>query len=86
MGTVEDLYRLFSYQQFLYAEIEYFITDEWEEWRKRQLDYIRLINEFTSRKFDAVLVTEARAKAEYSPHLFWAKKIEFIKKKRSGLI
>ncbi|MDE1533687.1 hypothetical protein P5706_33880 [Pseudomonas sp. ChxA] len=86
VGTVEDLYRLFSYQQFLYAEIEYFITDEWEEWRKRQLDYIRLINEFTSRKFDAVLVTEARAKAEYSPHLFWAKKIEFIKKKRSGLI
>jgi len=86
VGTVEDLYRLFSYQQFLYAEIEYFLTDEWDEWRKRQLDYIRLINEFTSRKFDVALVNEAKAKAESAPHLFWAKKIEFMKKKRSGSI
>lgn len=75
VGTVEDLYRLFSYQQFLYAEIEYFLTDEWDEWRKRQLDYIRLINEFTSRKFDVALVNEAKAKAESAPHLFWAKRL-----------
>ncbi|MGY2257699.1 hypothetical protein [Pseudomonas sp. SDO55104_S430] len=86
VGAVEDLFRLFSYQQFLYAEIEYFLTDEWDEWRKRQLDYIRLINEFTSQKFDAALVNEAKAKAESAPHLFWAKKIEFMKDKRSGLI
>lgn len=86
VGTLEDLYRLFSYQQFLFAEVEYFLTDEWGEWRKRQLEYICLINEFTSRKFDAELVNEAKAKAESAPHLFWAKKIEFLKKKRSGSI
>ena len=86
VGTLEDLYRLFSYQQFLYAEVEYFLTDEWEAWRKRQLDYIRLINEFTMQKFDPALVARARAKAEKSPHLFWAKKIEFMTKKRAGSI
>ena len=84
VGTQEDLYRLFSYQQFLYAEVEYFLTDEWEAWRRRQFDYIKLINEFTSRKFDAALVKRAKAKAELSPHLFWAKKIEFMKKRRGG--
>ncbi|QCI15707.1 hypothetical protein E6B08_30615 (plasmid) [Pseudomonas putida] len=84
VGTQEDLYRLFSYQQFLYAEVEYFLTDEWEAWRRRQFDYIKLINEFTSRKFDAALVKRAKAKAESSPHLFWAKKIEFMKKRRGG--
>ncbi|ETK17407.1 hypothetical protein H097_15546 [Pseudomonas sp. FH4] len=84
VGTLEDLYRLFSYQQFLHAEVEYFLTDEWEAWRKRQFDYINLINEFTSRKFDAALVKRAKAKAESSPHLFWAKKIEFMKKKMGG--
>lgn len=81
VGTVEDLYRLFSYQQFLYAEIEYFLTEEWAAWRERQCNYIKLINDFTSRKFDAGLVKEAKAKAEESPHLFWARKIEFMKKK-----
>jgi len=86
VGTVEDLYRLFSYQKFLYAEIEYFLTDEWEAWRKRQLDYINLINQFTSREFDAALVSRAKAKAELSPHLFWAKKIEFMERRRGGAI
>lgn len=84
VGTLADLYRLFSYQQFLYAEIEYFLTEEWAVWRKRQFDYIRLINDFTSRRFNADLVKQAKAKAEASPHLFWATKIEFMKKKQDG--
>lgn len=83
VGTLEDLYRLFSYQQFLYTEVEYFLTDEWDAWRKRQFDYIRLIDDFT-RKFDLALVSQARAQAKSSPHLFWAKKIELIKKKLGG--
>ncbi|MEY7874989.1 hypothetical protein [Enterobacter roggenkampii] len=86
VGTLEDLYRLFSYQQFLYAEIEYLIDDEWKEWRKHQSSYILLINEFTAQKFDATLINQARAKAELTPHPFWAKKIEFMKKKTGGLI
>lgn len=86
VGTLEDLYRLFSYQQFLYAEIDYFLTDEWEAWRKRQRDYIQLIDQFTSRKFDVVLVSQAKAKAQAAPHPFWAKKIELMEKKRGGKI
>lgn len=86
VGELEDLYRLFSYQQFLYAEVEYYFTEEWESWRKRQFAYIKLINDFTSQKFNTALVGRARAKAESAPHLFWAKKIEFIKKKRDGTL
>lgn len=86
VGTLEDLYRLFSYQQFLYAEAEYLFDDEWSEWRKHQNSYILLINEFTSRKFDTTLTAQARARAESAPHPFWAKKIEFMKKKVGGVI
>ena len=86
VGTVEDLYRLFSYQQFLYAEIEYFLTDEWGKWRERQFNYIRLIDDFTSKKFNSTLVSQAKNEAECAPHPFWAKKIEFMKKKMSGLL
>nr|WP_159465546.1 hypothetical protein [Scandinavium goeteborgense] len=84
IGTLDDLYRLFSYQKFLYTEIEYFLTDEWDAWRKRQLNYIRLIDDFTSQKFNHVLVSQAKVKAELSPHLFWSNKIEFMKKKLGG--
>lgn len=86
VGTLDDLYRLFSYQQFLYAETEYFLTDEWDAWRQRQFNFIRLIDDFTSRKFDLALVLQAKTKAESSPHLFWNKKIEFMKKKLGGEI
>lgn len=86
VGTLEDLYRLFSYQQFLYAEVEYYLTDEWEAWRKRQFNYIQLIDAFTLQKFDPALVARAKTKAEASPHLFWAKKIEFMKKRMDGRI
>jgi hypothetical protein len=86
VGTLEDLYRLFSYQQFLYAEVDYYLTDEWEAWRKRQFNYIQLIDAFTLQKFDPALVARAKAKAEASPHLFWAKKIEFMKKRMDDRI
>lgn len=84
VGTLEDLYRLFSYQKFLYAEVEYFLSDEWDTWRTRQFAYIRIIDDFTSKKFDLALVLQAKAQAESTPHLFWAKKIEFMKKKLDG--
>ncbi|SDY44966.1 hypothetical protein SAMN05444506_103131 [Pseudomonas syringae] len=86
VGALEDLFRLFSYQQFLHAEVEYFLTDEWEGWRRRQFDYIRLIDEFTLQKFDPALVVQAKAKAISSPHLFWSRKIELMKKKMGGEI
>ncbi len=84
VGTLDDLHRLFSYQQFLHAEIGYFLTDEWEAWRSRQYNYIRLIDEYTHRKFDSELIGQAKAKALEEPHPFWATKIKFMKKKASG--
>ncbi len=84
VGTLDDLYRLFSYQQFLYAEVEYFLTDEWSAWRKRQFNFIQMIDDFTSQKFNHALISQAKAKAKSSPHLFWSKKIEFMKKKLGG--
>lgn len=86
VGAIEDLHRLFSYQQFLRLEVEYFLTYEWDAWRKRQLDYIQLIDVFTSRSFDGALVSQAKAKAELDPHPFWARKIALMKKKWSGMI
>lgn len=86
VGSLEDLYRLFSYQQFLHAEIEYFLTDEWDAWRKRQSGFIKLIDNFTSSKFDKDLVLKAKTKAENAPHPFWAKKIEFMKKTRGSAL
>lgn len=86
VGTLEDLYRLFSYQSFLQVEIDYYLTDEWEEWRKRQRAYIYLVDEFTTRKFDSVLVGQAKAKAQETPHPFWATKIKYLRKKAGGLM
>lgn len=86
VGTLEDLHRLFSYQQFLYAELDYVLTDEWNAWRNRQLAYIQLINEFTLRNFDAALIKQAKDKVESAPHPFWANKIDFMKKKRDSAI
>ncbi|MFP8282065.1 hypothetical protein ACLHYC_01455 [Pseudomonas aeruginosa] len=86
VGTLEDLYRLFSYQQFLHAEIGYFLTDEWEAWRQRQSSIIALIDDFTARKFSQALIGEARAKAEVSPHPFWSSKIKLMKKIRGDAL
>ncbi|WP_432218605.1 hypothetical protein ACREYJ_04575 [Pseudomonas kribbensis] len=82
VGTVADLHRLFSYQQFLHAEIDYFLTDEWAAWRKRQINYIQLINDFTASQFDHELIERAKHQAAVSPHRFWATKIDFMRKKR----
>lgn len=81
VGAVADLHRLFSYQKFLHAEIEYFLTDEWADWRKRQLNYIELIDNFTASQFDHELIEQAKHQAAESPHLFWAAKIDFMRKK-----
>jgi len=43
-----------------------------------------MIDDFTSQKFNHALISQAKAKAKSSPHLFWSKKIEFMKKKLGG--
>lgn len=86
VGTLDDLYRLFSYQYFLQVELDYFLADEWEGWRKRQRAFIKLVDEFISRKFDSALVGQAKTKAQVSPHPFWATKIKYLRKKSGGLM
>ncbi|MFV1943529.1 hypothetical protein VPH49_22200 [Pseudomonas luteola] len=86
VGTMGDLYRLFSFQQFLHAEIGYFLTDEWEAWRQRQRSIIALIDDFTSRKFSQELISEARTMAEESPHPFWSSKIKLMKQIRGNAL
>lgn len=79
-GTFSDLYRLFSYQQFLIAEASYYLSDEWAAWRKRQTEFVELIDKFTAKNFDQELLSMAKSKAQTSPHPFWAKKIAFMEK------
>lgn len=86
VGELDDLYRLFSYQQFLIAEIYYYPTEEWEVWRNRQRQYIKSIDEFSYSKLDSNVVRQAKVKAEADPHPFWATKIKYLKKKMEGLI
>lgn len=83
-GTVEDLYRLFSYQEFLRVEIEYYLGDEWKAWRDARSRHILFISEFTSKSFPASIVKKAKAKAESVPHAFWAMKIDFLKKQNGA--
>lgn len=85
-GTVEDLYRLFSYQEFLKVEAEYYLTDEWASWREVRFKHIEFISEFTSKNFAASIVEKAKVKAEITPHAFWATKIKFLKKKHDALL
>lgn len=81
VGSPEDLYRLFSYQQFLKLEIAYYPDNEWSNWRTRQLEHISLIDEFTLSNFDSSVVAGARLKAEQNAHPFWAKKIALLEKR-----
>ncbi|OPE21599.1 hypothetical protein APA99_36165 [Pseudomonas aeruginosa] len=63
-----------------------FCRRQWAAWRKRQGDFIRLIDEFTSRKFKIELIEAAKAKAKASPHPFWGCKIEFMRKVRGDAL
>lgn len=78
VGTVEDLYRLFSYQLFLRIEAEHYPTEEWAGWRDRNKHLIDLIDKFTSENFNAELISQAKTKAQTSPHPFWARKRDHI--------
>lgn len=72
VGTVRDLYRLFSFQQFLMSEIDYYAMDEWNEWQNHHQNLIVLIDRIASEHFTSEMVTEAKALAEKDPHPFWA--------------
>ena len=60
---------------FLAHEIDYYLTDEWAEWRAHHRMLIELIDQFTRDNFGHGLVDCAKASALAKPHPFWAVKI-----------
>jgi len=75
VGTVQDLYRLFSFQRFLMSEMDYYVTSEWDEWRHNHQNLIARIDRLASENFFPETVEKAKDLAEKSPHPFWAIRI-----------
>ncbi|WP_207001352.1 hypothetical protein [Trinickia mobilis] len=80
VGQVDELWRLFSFQAFAKAELEYLdamlgaerTTDvALEDLRDRYRISIPYIDQFTKRQFPARIVKEARAKTRNGLHPFW---------------
>lgn len=82
VGEDEDLWRLFSYQSYLHAQLEHLRLSAprsdlvtWSE------EAIAFVDDFTARHFDKRTVKGAKERASRSPHPFWAGEIG---KARSG--
>lgn len=85
VGSVKDLHRLFSFQEFMRAEIEYMSAPDMEEWREHRRNLIDLVDRFTSARFSASVVSAAKAMAATSPHPFWAARIRTVFNRSGGL-
>lgn len=72
VGSLADLHRLFSFQRFLIAEIDYYPAEEWHQWQLHHRDLIAAIDKIVSDHFVPELVTEAKQLAEKELHPFWA--------------
>ena len=66
------MHRLFSFQRFLIAEIDYYPAEEWHQWQLHHRDLIAAIDKIVSDHFVPELVTEAKQLAEKELHPFWA--------------
>jgi hypothetical protein len=75
VGTIEDLHRLFSFQQFLIHEMDYYSLAEWTEWKAHHRDLIARIDQITSENFNSDIVSEAKTLAKANPHKFWSIRI-----------
>lgn len=80
VGSADELWRLFSFQEFAKGELKYLddvlgkeLTedDELEELRDRYRIAIPYIDDFTKKQFPPRVVNEARDKTEMSLHPFW---------------
>jgi len=79
-GHFEDLYRYSATRQFLYAEVcNYYLTDEWEDMRKRRSTNTANRCTLLYKKFDPLWLPEQRLSGSIF-RICWAKKIEFKKK------
>lgn len=92
MGTVEGLWRLFSFQAFARAELDYLdealgaertSDDLLEDLRDRYRVAIPYIDDFTQRQFARTKVAKARAKTAAGLHPFWQHQMTMSRRARS---
>lgn len=69
VGSPEDLHRLFSFYWFLEREMNHTRTSDWREEFRNTMN---LIDRFTTDKFPAKLVADAKERAKVQPLKFWA--------------
>jgi hypothetical protein len=91
VGTVDELWRLFSFQVFAKAELEHLDVTlgpertedaEFEDLRDRYRLAIPYIDDFTRRQFLASTVSEARVKTGASLHPFWVHQMTMSRRAR----
>ncbi|MFM0475660.1 hypothetical protein [Paraburkholderia strydomiana] len=94
IGTVDELWRLFSYQVFATEELKYLDSvlgpertpdDNLEDLRDRYRIAIPYIDQFTKRQFSASVVKAAREKTESSLHPFWVHELNLSRRARSRM-
>lgn len=92
VGSVEGLWRLFSFQAFARAELDYLdvslgaerTADELlEDLRDRYRVAIPYIDDFTQRQFARTRVAKARAKTAAGLHPFWQHQMTMTRRARS---
>jgi hypothetical protein len=84
VGSIKDLHRLFSFQEFMRVEIDYMSGPDMEEWRDHRRRLVELIDVFTSARFPASVVFKAKMMAATSPHPFWAARIKTAVNRNGG--
>lgn len=92
VGTVEGLWRLFSFQAFARAELDYLdqtlgaertANDLLEDLRDRYRVAIPYIDDFTQRQFTSTRVAKARDKTAAGLHPFWQHQMTMSRRARS---
>lgn len=92
VGTVDDLWRLFSFQAFARSELDYLdetlgaertADDALEDLRDHYRVAIPFIDDFTRRQFAHSRVAQARAKAEAGLHPYWHHQMTMSRRARS---
>jgi hypothetical protein len=79
VGTVNELWRLFSFQEFARAELDYLeqigplhlVDERLDDLRNRYRLAIPYIDSFTQRQFTATRVSQAKSKTTAGLHPFW---------------
>jgi hypothetical protein len=93
-GTVDELWRLYSYQVFAKEELEYLDSvlglertqdDDLEDLRDRYRIAIPYIDQFTMRQFPASVVKAAREKTKEALHPFWIHEMTLSRRARSRM-